>query len=185
MFQPAPHRRTFLERIRSLPNQSLWETFVVDWDGSWIYKGLVTNSLVMMSDGSYDEMAANDVCSCAAIIKHSVTGQRASVSWVEKSDRFSADNYHAEILGGIALQLNFCTACEGKYISPSMRPRIGCNNNGVVYHGNHPWRPLQANQAQADVLWHYKQLVRCQPFKCKMYHVHGHLDQFLTYEEHL
>jgi hypothetical protein len=161
----------------------LWENFVVDGDGSWIYEGLVTNSLVMMSDDSYDEMAANDACSCAAIIEHSMTGQRASVLWVEKSNRFSADNYRAEILGGIALQLILCTACEGKYISPSIRPRIGCDNNGVVYHGNHPWRPLQANQAQADVLWHYKQLVRCQPFKCKMYHVHGHLDQFLTYEE--
>jgi hypothetical protein len=42
---------------------------------------------------------------------------------------------------------------------------------------------MLANQAQADVLRYYKQLVRSQPFKCKMYHVHGHLDQFLTYEE--
>lgn len=108
---------------------------MADGDGSWIYDGLLTNSLVMMSDGSYDKMAANDVCSCTAIIEHSITGKRASVSWVEKSDRFSADNYPAEILGGIALQLILCTACEGKYISPSMRPHIGCDNNGVVYHG--------------------------------------------------
>ena len=137
----------------------------------------------MMSDGSYDEMTANDACSCAAIIEHSLTGQRATVTWVERSDRFSADNYRAEILGGIVLQLLLRTACEGKYVSPSMRPRVGCDNNGVVYHGNHPRRPLPANQPQADVLRYYKQLVRDQKFRCKMYHVHGHLDQYLSYEE--
>jgi hypothetical protein len=115
MFNLALHRRTFLELIRALPNQSLWENFVVDRDGSWIYDDLLTNLLVMMNDGLYDEMAAKDVCSCAAMIKHSVTGQRASVSWVEKSDRFSADNYRDEILGGIALQLILRAACDGKY----------------------------------------------------------------------
>jgi hypothetical protein len=138
--------------MRSPPNQSLWRNFTVDGDGSWIYKGLVDNTLVMMSDGSYDKVAANDVCSCAAIIECSKTGQRASVSWAERSDRFTTDNYRAELLGGIALQLILRMACEGKYISPSMRPWIGCDNNGVVYHGNHPWRPLSAHQSQADVL---------------------------------
>jgi hypothetical protein len=120
VFLPAPHRRSFLERIRALRNQSLWRSLVIDGDGSWIYDGLLSNDLVMMSDGSYDEMSANDVCSCAAIIEHSVTGQRASVSWAERSDCFSANNYRAEILGGIVLQLLIRTACEGKYVSPSM-----------------------------------------------------------------
>jgi hypothetical protein len=40
VFNPAPHRRTFLELIRALPNQSPWENFVADGDDSWIYDGL-------------------------------------------------------------------------------------------------------------------------------------------------
>lgn len=182
-FTPAPHHRSFLERIRSLPNQSLWRNFVVDGDGSWIYEGLLQNSLIMMSDGSYDPLLADDVCSCAAIISCQRTGQRASVTWVEKSDRYTADNYRAEILGGIALQLIVRTACESKYISPSMRPRFGCDNNGVVRHGNFPRRPLPAKQPQADVLRYYRELVKSAQFRCKMYHVHGHLDEFLSYDE--
>jgi hypothetical protein len=133
----------------------------------------------MMSDGSYDEKRAADICSCAAMIRCRLTGKTASVTWVEKSDRFSADNYRAELLGGIALQLIVRTACDGKHLSPSIRPRFGCDNKGVVYHGNHPWRPIAAKQLQADLLRYYKELVRTSPFKCTMIHVHGHLDQYL------
>ena len=71
-------------------------------------------------------------------------------------------------------------ACEGKYISPSMSPRFGCDNKVVVHHGNHPWRPLPANQGQADVIRYYQRLVRTCPMKCKMYHVHGHMDRYLV-----
>ena len=179
VFVPSKPRRSFLQRLQALPNQSLWSTLQLDGDGSWIYEGLLRNSLVMMSDGSYNEAVARDVCSCAAVIQCSTTGHRASVTWVEKSDNYTADNYRAEILGGIALQLLLSVAVDGKYISPSMRPIIGCDNSGVVLHGNTPYRPLPSQQGQADVLRYYKQLIRQQPFKCKMVHVHGHLDELL------
>ena len=105
VFVPPVHRRSFLDRIRLLTNQSLWKSFTVDGDGSWICTGLLNSTLVMMSDGSYDENSANDVCSCAAAIECSVTGQRAMVTWAEKSDCYTADNYRAELLGGIAIQM--------------------------------------------------------------------------------
>eukprot|EP00956_Cyclotella_meneghiniana_P009764 scaffold13538_cov72-Cyclotella_meneghiniana.AAC.6 len=184
-FCPPTHRLSFLERIRAQPNQSLWRTFVTDGDGSWMYESLLNNTLVMMSDGAYEPLLAEDVCSCAMIVMCTRTGQRASLTWVERIDRLSADNYRAEILGGIALQLLVKVACEGKYLSPSMSPRFGCDNKGVVHHGhgNHPWRPLPANQGQADVLRYYQNLVRSCPAKCKMYHVHGHLDRYLKRDE--
>ena len=182
-FLPSAPRLSFLDRLRSLPNQSLWKTFVVDGDGSWIYEGILRNSLIFMSDGSYDEKRAPDVCSCSAMIRCKISGHTASVTWVEHSDRFSADNYRAELLGAIALQLLIKVACDGKYISPVMRPRIGCDNVGVVFHGNHPWRPIAAKQMQADLLRYYKELVRTSPIKLSFYHVHGHLDKFLTLEQ--
>eukprot|EP00956_Cyclotella_meneghiniana_P028226 scaffold65021_cov87-Cyclotella_meneghiniana.AAC.13 len=137
-----------------------------------------------MSDGAYEPLLAEDVCPCAVVVMClRITGNKASLTWVEHSDRVSADNYHAEILGGIALQMLVKVACEGKYISPSMSPRFGCDSKGVVHHGNHPWRPLPANQSQADVLRYYQNLVRNCPMKCKMYHVHGHMDRYLSRHE--
>ena len=74
-------------------------------------------------------------------------------------------------------------ACDGKYISPSVRPEIGCDNKGVIHHGKYPRRPLPAKQSQADVLRYYQELVKTCPFKYKFYHVHGHLDLLIPYDE--
>lgn len=122
-------------------------------------EGLLSNSLVFISDGSYNEKLAIDCCSCAAMIRCRLTGRCASVTWVEKSNMYSADKYCTELLGAIVLQLIIHVACKGKYHSPSMRPQICCNNKGVVFHGKHRWRPIVAKQAQADLLRYYKTLV--------------------------
>ena len=152
VYVPSPQRRSFLQRLHALPNQSLWRSFRVDGDGSWIYGGLLNNTLILMSDGSYNRGIATDVCSSASIILRTDTGDRAVVTWVEKSDVHTADNYRAELLGAIALQLLVKVALDGKYISKEMRPRFGCNNKTVVFHGNHPHRPMPEKQAQADLL---------------------------------
>ena len=54
-FTPAAHKQSFLECLRALPNQTLWDSLVIDGDGTWIYEGLLHNSRVMMSDSLYDE----------------------------------------------------------------------------------------------------------------------------------
>jgi hypothetical protein len=36
---------------------------------------------------------------------------------------------------------------------------IGCNNMGVVQHGNRPWRPMLEKQLQSDVLQYFKGLM--------------------------
>ena len=190
VYMPSPQRRSFLQRLHALSNQSLWRSFRVDGDGSWIYGGLLNNTLVLMSDGSYNRGMAPEVCSSASIILRSDTGDRAVVTWVEKSDVHTADNYRAELLGAIALQLLVRVALDGKYICKDMRPRFGCDNKTVVFHGNHPYRPMPEKQAQADLLRYLKLLVRESPVKVRYYHVYGHLDEYLdrsqlTTEENL
>lgn len=131
-----------------------------------------------MSDGSYKDALAltTDVCSSASIIKCCETGLRASVTWVEKSNPHTPDNYMAELIGAVALQIIVNTALEGiKYVSLDMKPRFGCDNKTVVYHSNHPGRPMPEKQAQADILRHLKKLVR--DLLCPIRF--GHLDQLL------
>ena len=103
VYKPSRSRQSFLEKIQSLPNQTLWRTLQLDGDGSWIYRGLLNNSLVMGSDGSYNESLANDVCSSASLICCNQSGNSASVSWVERSNSHTAGNYRAELLGAVAL----------------------------------------------------------------------------------
>ncbi len=48
---------------------------------------------------------------------------------------------------------------------------MGCDNNGVMSHGNAPLRSLQTNQPQADVLCVFKHLVLIQPSCDKLKYV--------------
>ena len=183
VFVPRSIHRSFLQRLRALPNQSLWRTLQLDGDGTWIYDALMRGTLICMSDGSYNERVSREVCSCAAILACKRTGFRATVSWVERSNTHSATNFRGEILGSIAIQLLLKVAMDGKYVESSCRPRIGCDNKGVVHHGNHPFRPLPTNQKQADLLRYFKGLVGSAPAKMRFYHVYGHLDDFLAAHE--
>jgi hypothetical protein len=70
VYLPSPSRQSFMEQLHSLPNQSLWRTFTKDGDGSsWIFCSLLAGNLIMMSDGSYNENIALDLCSCAVVFR--------------------------------------------------------------------------------------------------------------------
>ena len=56
---------------------------------------------------------------------------------------------------------------------------VGCDNKGVVNHGNKALRPLYKRQSQADVLRLFKQLISQSSSKVVMYHIYGHLDKLL------
>jgi hypothetical protein len=100
-----------------------------------------------MSDGSYNVNIALYVCSCAVLFRDKATGESARVTWVEQSNVHTADNYRAELLGAIAIQLLLKVASDGKYIPCDLRPQCGCDNKTVIYHGNHPRRPMSEKQA--------------------------------------
>jgi hypothetical protein len=98
----------------------------------------MAGNLIAMSDGSYNDKIALDVCSCAVVLRDRVTNETARVSWVEKSDNHIADNYQSELLGAIAIQLLLKVASDGKYVPRDLRPQCGCNNLTMVWHGNRP-----------------------------------------------
>jgi hypothetical protein len=54
---------------------------------------------------------------------------------------------------------------------------MGCDNDGVVSHGNALHWSLPTNQPQADVLQVFKYLVLIQPFPVKLKYVQSHADK--------
>ena len=65
----------------------------------------------------------------------------AKCAWVERSDRFSADNYRAELLGALALQQLCQIAVGDQYFSLGMRPQMGCDNKATIQHVNRHYQP--------------------------------------------
>jgi len=74
-------------------------------------------------------------------------------------------------------------ALTGRGVVGHQALQIGCNNMGVVRHGNSPLRPMQERQPQADVLRYYKGLMASSRIKGKMEHVYGHSDEYLSEAE--
>ena len=106
--------------------------------------------------------------------------KRCKCTWAEKSE--SAGSYQGEILGGIMTQLILKAAATG-YKGKIPHVKAGCDNNGIVTHGNTPHIPLSANQTQADLLRMFKNLVLIQPFTLKYKYVQSHADDLKKWQD--
>ena len=75
----------FWDILHSFPNQGLWKYFHCDGDGTWIRRGLILGSLVIVHDGSYMPEVAKDVYSAAYMIYCTHTQQHAKGTVVDRS----------------------------------------------------------------------------------------------------
>jgi hypothetical protein len=109
---------TLLSSLASWDNQSLWKHLQIDGgDGGWIHNSLIRGSLIIGHDGSYMPHLANNICACADVDYCNHTNQYAEMACAEKSTKSSANNYQAEILGGIGTQLMIKAAISGRGVA--------------------------------------------------------------------
>ena len=71
-----PHR--LLDVLQSWDNQSLWEHFTFDFDGTWIKLGPLRGSIIIVHDGSYMPKVHPWVCSVTFTILCTTTNQQAT-----------------------------------------------------------------------------------------------------------
>jgi hypothetical protein len=171
---PAPVDLDLISVLRSWENQSLWRHLKFDGDGSWLLNAIIANTLIICHDGSYMKKVTSNVCAAALVMHCTVTGFELSCTWVECCDE--ADNYRAELLGGLcsSLLLKAISSVAAVY-GPKPLIRL-CDNMGVVKHGNTPHLPLKDKQSHSDVVRLFKQLERELPFPRVYEWVEGHAD---------
>ena len=138
---------------------------------------------MVVHDGSYMPKISQTVCAATFVLHCPLQEKYAHGTWVEKTTRKDADNYRAEILGGVGAQLVVKAALQDRSPSHCMEPRYGCDNLGVVSHGNQPRRSMLERQAQADILRIFKRLISSSPVGGRMYHIYGHLDEVLREDQ--
>ena len=87
-----------IEIIKAQENKSLWTSLRIDGDdeGEWIYTSLMGGTLVIGHDGSYQGIAATDICAGSAVLHCLSTDQYAELTWVEKSDNKTAQTIEAK-----------------------------------------------------------------------------------------
>jgi hypothetical protein len=139
--------------------------------------------LVIGHDGSYMPHIANNVCTCATVFYCSHMNQYVDATWVEKSTKKAANNYHPKILGGCSTHLIIKAAITGRNMLGHGTLTVGCNNMGVVQHGNSPQRPMLEKQPQSDVLLYFKGLMALSRIGGQMQHMYGHATSYLLEAE--
>jgi hypothetical protein len=109
--------------------------------------------------------------SAAVMIYCKMTKKVCKCTIAEQSQ--SAGSYKREILGGVVTQLFLRTAVQGR-MGPYPLTIEYCNNDGVVKHGNTPFRPLLSTQLNADVLRIMKRMILDHQFCLKFLYVTSH-----------
>ena len=87
----VPTETDFWTVLHSFENQSLWENFVCDGDGSWIHQCMQRGSLTIVHDGSYMKDLDKNVCSAGFMIFCSHTkcqAKGAVAEWFENTDNY-------------------------------------------------------------------------------------------------
>ena len=180
---PAPRMDSVVEVLHSWGDRRLWSNLRIDGDGSWIRRGMIMGTLAVGHDGSYKCHVAKDVCAGAVAMECQWTGHRAECAWTEQTTRYSATNYRGEALGGIIAQLILRAATEGHQMPKCSTVQCGCDNLGIVGHGNKYWEPLKESQSQHDVLRILKRLVSTATVRPTLFHVYGHQDDYLREDQ--
>ncbi len=80
-------------------------------------------------------------------------------------------------------QLIINAAITGRKVLGHGPLTLGCNNMGVVQHGNSPRHPMLEKQPQSDVLRYFKGLMALSRIGEQMQHVYGHADKYLSEAE--
>ena len=120
------------------------------------------------------------VCSAAILIYCKESRQSCKATVAERSNM--ADNYRAEILGGILTQL-LLHAASPSPITGYIQQTICCDNRGVVGHVNSASTGLKSKQPQADTLRTLKQLILTAKYNTTYVWVPAHQDDTKRQEE--
>jgi hypothetical protein len=174
MYVPSSLVSGFEQTMRHFTNQSLWVSLEYSGDGSWILDGMLAQSLIIIHNGSYMKEISPDTCSAATMMYCITSKYLCKCTWVERSA--SSGSYRGEILGRMMTQL-ILNAASLSYKGSIPPVVVGCDNNGVVSHGNTPLQSLPTNQPQADALCMFKHLISIQPFPVKLRYVQSHADK--------
>jgi hypothetical protein len=171
---------SFWDNIGAYGNKSLWKNLRCDGDGSWINNGICTGSLVIIHDGLFMREISPYTLSAAVMIYCKTTKKVCKCTIAEQSQ--SAGSYRGEILGGVVTQLILCATVQGR-MGPYPLTFEDCKNDGVVKHGNTPFRPLSSTQSNADVLRIMKCMILDHPFCLKFLYVASHSNDTKKWEE--
>ncbi len=149
-------------------------------DLSWLIQGMETNSLIWVTDGSYDRKRASVISSVGWIIFCQTTGKHLVGSFWEKSP--SASSYRAELLGLCLLHL-FALALSEFYKVSGWKATLGCDNLRALILRSKERRQIKPSAACSDIHCSFRLTKKNFTRFFKYQHVAGHMDKYLLWHQ--
>ena len=147
---------------------------------TWLVAGMKINSLIWITDGSYDRNRAKDLSGVGWIIFCTATAKRLSGSFWEKSS--SASSYRAEMLGLCALHL-LARALSEFYKIEKWKATICCDNERALECSTHHQCRIKPSAKCADIRRSFRSTKEAFSGQFKYDHVYGHMDDHLLWHQ--
>ena len=186
------------QRLATGPNDlpDFWE-FLYSWGGRWMWEGIdvsqetrtnltwmvegmVNNTLIWVTDGSYDRNRATDLSGVGWVIFCTASARRLTGSFWEKSS--SASSYRAEMLGLCALHL-LARALAEFYKIEKWDATICCDNERALECSNLHQQRIKPSAKCADIRRSFRSTKQAFSGRFKYDHVYGHMDDHLLWHQ--
>jgi len=178
------HTNDFWEYIRNWGGEWMWEGIDDGQDTksdlSWLVQGLRCNSLLWVTDGSYDRKRAPTISGVGWIIFCQHTGKRLVGSFWERNP--SASSYRAELLGLCSLHL-FVQAISEFYQISGWKATLSCDNLRALQLSSHERRRIKPSAPCSDLHRSIRSTKHKFTGRFTYRHVPGHMDKFLLWHQ--
>ncbi len=174
----------FWDFLRSWGGEWMWEGVddcqPTKHDLSWLIQGMEMNSLIWVTDGSYDRKRAPTISGVGWIIFCQTSGKRMVGSFWEKSP--TASSYRAELFGLCLLHL-FALALSKFYKVFGWKATLGCNNLRALTMSSNERQQIKPSAACAGI--HHSLCATKKNFtgRFNYQHVTGHMDKYLLWHQ--
>ncbi len=147
---------------------------------SWLIQGMESNTLLWVTDGSYDRKHAPVFSRVGWIIFCQTTGKRLVGSFWEKVS--SASSYLAKLLGLCLLHI-FALALSEFYKLSGWKATLCCDNLRALPLSLHDQRCIKPKATYSDLLRSLHSTKNKFTGCFKYQHVAGHLDTYLLWHQ--
>ncbi len=149
-------------------------------DLSWLIQGIEINSLIWVTDSSYDRNCAPAISGVGLIIFCQTSGKQMVGLFWEKSP--AASLYRAELLGLCLLHL-FALALSEFYKVSGWKAALGCNNLRALIMSSSKCRRTKPSAACSDIHRSLRSTKKNFNGGFKYQHVAGHMDKHLLWHQ--
>ncbi len=145
-----------------------------------LVEGMKSNTLLWVTDGSYDRKTAADLCGVGWIIFCNKTGLRLTGIFWERSP--AASSYWTEMLGLCALHL-IARALSEFYKIKEWKATMECNNKRALEQSSYTCHRIRPSAKYADIQQSLKATKHTFTGKFTYLHVYGHMDKYLLWHQ--